>query len=239
MMSWHSFVLTTDFGVRSLTATVMTAGVTCIYFFLPVYFFSYFIAGAIAYLFVCEWIPHVMYPAYHFYGTERGFWPLFFSFMTPFYPALPCYFLFHLSWAYPFFFPILFLVITAHDTAAYMIGKKIGRHKCAPSISPHKSWEGAIAGFCVTMLCVKILYFFYRVEQSWLFIIFISFVISVMCVGGDLFESWIKRKIGIKDFGTLLPGHGGVLDRCDALLFMGTLTFIFRKWLISVLGAFL
>jgi phosphatidate cytidylyltransferase len=106
------------------------------------------------------------------------------------------------------------------DTAAYFSGKKFGKHKLAPAISPGKTWEGVIGA----MLGATI----YAVAAAWyggLVLDFINYLpLFPVCwlwvmlsVEGDLFESAIKRQAGAKDSGTLLPGHGGILDRIDAL----------------------
>lgn len=126
--------------------------------------------------------------------------------------------------------------VWAGDIAAYYVGRTFGRHKLAPVVSPKKSWEGAIASV-VASIVFALLIFKYRGPVNSLFIAHhdepISFSTkfslgSVLVLGvltnvtaqfGDLFESALKRGAGVKDSGTLLPGHGGILDRIDALLF--------------------
>lgn len=112
------------------------------------------------------------------------------------------------------------------DTAAYFAGRRFGRHKLAPSISPGKSWEGVIGGVA-GVAAYALLVAPFATEAGYdgptgvvATIAFVAFAkgIAGMSVAGDLFESMLKRHAGVKDSGTLLPGHGGVLDRIDALL---------------------
>ncbi len=109
------------------------------------------------------------------------------------------------------------------DSFAYMVGSKFGKHKMVPKISPKKSWEGFFGGLLGSVLIWLILWGtgFYKMEL-W-FAILCGIVVAVMGVAGDLIESRIKRGAGVKDSGNLIPGHGGMLDRSDSLIF-GVLT---------------
>jgi phosphatidate cytidylyltransferase len=115
----------------------------------------------------------------------------------------------------------LLAVVWIADSAAFFTGRHFGRHKLAPSISPGKTWEGVGGAFVAVLLYASIL------EQAvggghpeagiqGLDPLVVG--MTVLGILGDLFESWIKRQAGVKDSGTLLPGHGGVLDRIDALM---------------------
>jgi phosphatidate cytidylyltransferase len=112
------------------------------------------------------------------------------------------------------------LAVFISDTAAYFVGRLIGRHKLAPVTSPGKTWEGFIAG---TVVAVLVPFFALYEERGTYLAIWQALVlgaaIAVAAPLGDLFESLIKRDMQVKDSGTLLAGHGGVLDRLDALLF--------------------
>lgn len=106
------------------------------------------------------------------------------------------------------------------DTAAYFSGKKFGKHKLAPTISPGKTWEGvAGAVLVVSLYVVAAGYFSGQVHgfRNFILLTLISWVGVALSVTGDLFESAAKRQAGVKDSGALLPGHGGVLDRIDAM----------------------
>jgi phosphatidate cytidylyltransferase len=110
------------------------------------------------------------------------------------------------------------LAVWAGDAAAYFIGRLVGRHKLAPTVSPGKSWEGLIAGTVATVAVTFIAVY----DQSFLTIpesLVLGGVIAIVAPLGDLFESALKRDADVKDSGRLLGGHGGVLDRIDALLF--------------------
>jgi len=110
------------------------------------------------------------------------------------------------------------LAVWAGDAAAYFVGRLVGRHKLAPTVSPGKSWEGLIAGIVATVAVTFIAVY----DQSFLTIgesLVLGVVIAIVAPLGDLFESALKRDADVKDSGKLLGGHGGVLDRIDALLF--------------------
>ncbi len=106
------------------------------------------------------------------------------------------------------------------DAAAYFVGRHWGEHKLAPRISPAKSWEGAVASFVATV-AVGVFYLRHWVPETgaWPFAVGLSVAVNVAGQVGDLAESALKRGAGVKDSGGLLPGHGGILDRVDGLLF--------------------
>ncbi|HYX51885.1 MAG TPA: phosphatidate cytidylyltransferase, partial [Candidatus Limnocylindrales bacterium] len=132
--------------------------------------------------------------------------------------------------------------VWAGDIAAYYVGRSIGRHKLAPVVSPNKSWEGAIASVMASMLVALLTFHFQFSIAVWLnsgmwdgvaagqppsepygltpiAAALLGLLTNIAAQFGDLFESALKRGAGVKDSGTLLPGHGGILDRIDALLF--------------------
>jgi phosphatidate cytidylyltransferase len=116
------------------------------------------------------------------------------------------------------------IAVFADDTAAFFVGRTLGRHKMAPTISPAKSWEGFIAGTIAAMAVA----FFAMYDQGFLTNIealALGAVVAVSSALGDLFESAIKRDLGVKDSGRVLAGHGGVLDRIDSLLWAGPAAF--------------
>lgn len=143
------------------------------------------------------------------------------------------------QWAGAFFILYLFLVVWTGDTAAYYVGRAIGKHKLAPRVSPGKSIEGAVASFLAS-IGIGILVFhnargiseflmsLHLIDQwqgymapppNVMQVVILSGTLNVFAQLGDLVESLLKRGAGVKDSGNLLPGHGGVLDRIDALLF--------------------
>ena len=116
------------------------------------------------------------------------------------------------------------IAVFADDTAAFFVGRAIGRHKMAPRISPGKSWEGLVAGTLAAMAVA----FFAMYDQGFLTDIealALGAAIALSSTLGDLFESAIKRDLGVKDSGRALAGHGGVLDRVDSLLWAGPAAF--------------
>ena len=118
---------------------------------------------------------------------------------------------------------IPFISAWCADAGAYFIGSKFGKHKLAPSISPKKSVEGVfggVAGGILGMLIYGIILHFCKTDVPWIAFIVIGFFGSFFGLLGDLFLSYIKRDCKIKDFGNFLPGHGGVLDRFDSVLFV-------------------
>lgn len=112
---------------------------------------------------------------------------------------------------------LLFLSVWANDAFAYLVGSKIGRHKLAPRTSPKKSWEGFFAGLVGSVLFWCAISFVPYVSMSLLQAVIFGIVSGCMGVLGDLAESRIKRNSGFKDSGTIMPGHGGLLDRSDSL----------------------
>ncbi|HEY6305423.1 MAG TPA: phosphatidate cytidylyltransferase [Candidatus Angelobacter sp.] len=137
---------------------------------------------------------------------------------------------------------IIFVLFSvwAGDIAAYYVGRSLGKHKLAPIVSPNKSWEGAIASVIASVALAALVFHFQLQitklfgapywlfpypaflsgrQASWIHIVCLGILTNVAAQFGDLFESALKRGANVKDSGTLLPGHGGVLDRIDALLF--------------------
>lgn len=118
-----------------------------------------------------------------------------------------------------------------HDSGSYLLGRKVGRHPMAPKVSPGKSWEGFASGTVVVVaLSVAFLHFVHPFDV-WL-ALKLALVLSVSSPIGDLAESVIKRDLGVKDMGSLLPGHGGLFDRIDALILNGPVAY----FVLRVLG---
>jgi phosphatidate cytidylyltransferase len=124
---------------------------------------------------------------------------------------------------------LLASVVVLGDTAAYYAGKELGRHKMAPVISPKKTWEGAVAGWLMSMGC-GVVYSLWRLGGIDIRLLAVCAVAAVSGQIGDLAESTFKRGAHVKDSGTLLPGHGGVLDRIDALLFAAPVFYLGLLW---------
>ncbi|KRL01300.1 phosphatidate cytidylyltransferase [Liquorilactobacillus capillatus] len=116
-------------------------------------------------------------------------------------------------------FLILFTV-WATDSGAYMVGRKFGKNKLAPHVSPNKTWEGTIGGSVIALIIGAVYTSFFPQVYSWGTMLLIVLLASVVGQLGDLVESALKRYYGVKDSGRILPGHGGILDRFDSLLFV-------------------
>jgi phosphatidate cytidylyltransferase len=155
------------------------------------------------------------------------------------------------QWAGAFWILYLLLVVWAGDIFAYFVGRSLGRHLMAPRISPKKTWEGAAASLAASLLVGNLLFnhalqissFFLRLgliqrrdglfglekPEAWP-VILLTIALNIAAQLGDLVESLIKRGAGVKDSGTILPGHGGMLDRIDALLFAAPVLWIYAAW---------
>jgi len=116
------------------------------------------------------------------------------------------------------------IVIMIGDTVAYFVGRRLGTRKLAPEISPGKTIEGAWGYLAGALFAGMVSARFLFGEIFWLEILFLSVALGILGQLGDLFESWIKRVFEVKDSGHLLPGHGGILDRLDSLIFPAVFT---------------
>lgn len=133
-----------------------------------------------------------------------------------FYPSISMLFLFTLYKDFGMSMLIwLVVVVASTDTAAYFVGKSIGKTSFSPT-SPNKTWEGVIGGILVATIAGTLVGL---MHYSFFVAMLVSFLVSTASVWGDLFESYLKREAGVKDSGTIFPGHGGFLDRLDGYLF--------------------
>lgn len=151
------------------------------------------------------------------------------------YVALPALALLMLSWLD---FTLVFwamIVTWSTDIGAFFAGKAIGGAKLAPRISPAKTWAGLIGGMAAAALFGYLAASYFQIDAapdaetgdpSWLYqsFLYLGAPLAVVAQLGDLYESWVKRRCGVKDSGTILPGHGGVLDRCDGLMAVSLVT---------------
>ena len=122
----------------------------------------------------------------------------------------------------------LLIVVVFTDVGAFLVGKSIGKTKFSPT-SPNKTLEGVIGGVVLATIAGTF-YAFYMVNlDEQLFVFGVSLITAIASIFGDLFESYLKREAGVKDSGTLLPGHGGVLDRVDGYLFGAIIMLIIER----------
>ncbi|WP_024570857.1 phosphatidate cytidylyltransferase [Cupriavidus metallidurans] len=133
------------------------------------------------------------------------------------------------------------VLVWAADIGAYFVGKAIGKRKLAPTISPGKSWEGAIGGWLLAMIVALSLAATHTFAPTWYslvadkgglrLVVILTTLLVAASIVGDLFESLLKRQVGMKDSSRLLPGHGGILDRIDALIPVFPLAALLLAWI--------
>lgn len=126
----------------------------------------------------------------------------------------------------------MILLIWASDTYAYLVGSMIGKRKLYEKISPGKTWEGTIGGGVLTMASSYIIAGWFP-EIQFVHWLVISVMVVIFGTIGDLFESMLKRQAGIKDSGSIMPGHGGILDRFDSLIFVTPFVYLYLNWVLS------
>jgi phosphatidate cytidylyltransferase len=192
-----------EFLKRTLTAVLLVIGFVSIYYFLPPSTLPLCMGLIALYALIFEW------PC-----LANNTWWLWL--LTPLYPVLPFILLILLD---RFFLVVLLLFVCSHDAGAYVIGKLFGRHTIMPRVSPKKTWEGFIGGSLIASILLGYIVYLWSSRVVTLS----SFIVCVVCLNsaalvGDLWESYLKRRVGLKDSGNILPGHGGILDRFDSIL---------------------
>lgn len=215
-------------NMGEFTQRVMTSfGLGCLfwfsYFHLSAFSFSLILILILIHILLIEWQQLCM-------STSPTFW-----IVTPLYPVFPFALLLNLNMNplyHRLLFP-LFLLVASHDTGSYIAGKLWGTTVIAPSISPKKSWQGFVGGYFGALFAA---WFFdmmqpkISISQSCLIILFICLLSLI----GDLFESYLKRIAEIKDTGSILPGHGGFLDRFDGILFAVLFFYWYKDYLLTI-----
>jgi phosphatidate cytidylyltransferase len=192
---------------RTTTAIILFALFLIIFFYLPPIAFSITAVAIISIIFATEW-PRL------FNRKDPKFYLIGFFYLII--PTAALIFLNHTPSARELLFMGLLAAI-AFDTCAYIVGSLWGKHKIAPAISPKKTAEGVVGGYQGSLLALILYKIFFGTSYSYVFIFcFVPFV-GFAAIFGDLFESYLKRRAGIKDTGNILPGHGGFLDRVDSL----------------------
>ena len=213
-----------DLRNRLATAAIGIALLSILYKNFPPIVFSCFIAFYMIAAFFSEWLPM----------TKKSQRPL--RFLSPIYPIFPAilFILLNQDPTYRSLIPILFISVFVADTGAYFFGKSFGKNFIATSISPKKTWEGFFGGFILSYISLILYCLFMSKSPSYIYILPTTFIICLLGLAGDLFESYIKRMAKIKDSGSILPGHGGLLDRVDALLFVVVFFYFARSSLINI-----
>jgi phosphatidate cytidylyltransferase len=165
-------------------------------------------------------------------GVSQFFGSVAVSFFGPIYIAVP---LMMLVWVWlnydgPYHVLFALVVIWSGDTAAFFVGRSLGRHKCSPRISPNKTWEGVAASLAASLLVAVAAGLWFAGTDFWWEPLPLAAALNVAGQFGDLAESALKRNAGVKDSSQLIPGHGGVLDRIDALLFAAPVLWYYWLW---------
>lgn len=154
-----------------------------------------------------------------------------FAFGVPYF-ALPTASLYYVHRIGAWWLFLLLAIVWLGDTAAFYVGSRFGRNKLAPTVSPNKTWEGAVASFA-TGIVATVLWSAWQLGGVDGRLVLIGAATAAAAQVGDLVESMIKRGAGLKDSGNLLPGHGGMLDRMDAMLFAAPV-FLFGLWITGI-----
>jgi CDP-diglyceride synthetase len=216
--------------VRSRTGIIILAA-TVILLTLPPWLFTLSMLGIFQYIVATEW------PTLRQAVVPTGWQTLL---LTTVYLILPFFCLIYL-YANPLYRPLLTLMIVlifVHDTGAYLGGTFFGKHPILPAVSPKKSWEGWAGGLLVTLpTFIFMVWLLFGTQLTFVHALIMTVILSVTAVSGDFFESWLKRKAGVKDTGTLLPGHGGLLDRIDSILFVVVIVTLFRTTIVLWCGS--
>ena len=187
---------------------------------LPLLFFRKKLEGALV-----DWALTLSFSIY--LGWSMSFFPLLRGYESSRIPGL------HGAWFYlpsgAWWTLVALLGVWGFDAAAFFTGHYFGRHKLAPRISPNKTWEGAVGGL-VLSITAALLFTSIPLGVPWYLATVLGILIGVAAVLGDLAESLIKRQTNVKDSGNIMPGHGGMLDRIDSLLFVVIVVYVFSQF---------
>ncbi len=214
------FHLSTEFIQRFITGIALGLGFWIVFCYFPPICFSLLLLLIVLLIIIFEWT--------RFFSIETPpFWIL-----MALYLIIPFGMLIALNHSpnYHNLLFILFMLVFGFDTGSYIMGNLAGKRLIARSISPKKTWEGAIGGFIFAYLGAL----FIIIEQKYRIpsVLFLGVVTLITCACallGDLFESFLKRRVHLKNSGTLLPGHGGLLDRFDGIIFAVFFFYFFKN----------
>jgi len=216
--------LTSNFIKRLITIVTLGSGFWLVFLYFPPIYFSGVLLAILFLIILFEW--KRFFPI-----TKPWFWII-----MPFYPILPFALLIHLNHMpiYHDLLLILFVLVFSFDTGGYVVGTLFGKYKIYPFISPYKTWEGVAGGYLFASIGLALLFWEQGTSKQWWLVLLFSFIVCSLSLAGDLFESWLKRRARIKDSGTLLPGHGGFLDRFDGILFAVFFFYFSRDYLVKL-----
>lgn len=212
----------TNFRTRFISACIFTLIFWGIALFLPPIFLSISLGIILGIILLFEWKS--------FFSPQSWlFWII-----MPLYPILPFVLLIFMNNnpVHHDLVLILFTMIFSFDTGSYLVGSLYGKIKIYPRISPNKTWEGFFGGYVCCIASLLLIIWELGASFHIYFIMIFSATVCILALMGDLFESWLKRHAHIKDSGTLMPGHGGFLDRFDAIAFTAPLFYMCKTYLI-------
>lgn len=216
---------------------ILNGAITAIVLAAPLVFTTKFVI--VYYLFptIVFWLISLYWVKVYPKKSEQWYNPMLYpiGFLVISSATFSMFFLWHLS---PWWLMYVFLLVWGADSGAYFVGRKLGKTKLSPAVSPNKSVEGLWGGILTTvfiMLLTVLLSDLTLTVGQWFAFLLVSIVTVVASVQGDLLESMIKRRAGIKDSGRILPGHGGVLDRVDSLL-AATPVFVVGLYILMEMG---
>lgn len=217
--------VSSNFIIRLITGTILGLCFWAIYFYLPPIFFSLVLLAILLLIIIYEWT--------RFFPINT---PLFWLLMPP-YLILPFALLIVLNHDpnYHKLLVILFILVFSFDTGSYITGNLIGKHPISQFISPKKTWEGAFGGYIFALLGFAFIIWEQGYNTPWWLIAPFTLGVCLLSLAGDLFESWLKRRARLKDSGTMLPGHGGFLDRFDGILFASFFFYLCKNYLLRLL----
>ncbi len=211
--------------IRFITSSILGTLFWCVFFYLPAPAFSVMLFGILCTILFVEW-------KNLFRLNDFWFW-----FIMPWYPILPFGIMIYMSSnaCYRTLIYYLFVIVFAFDSAAYMTGKLIGMRKIIPHISPGKTIEGCVGGLLGALIAFFLATRYQQNNLPFTSMFALVFIVCTMAFVGDIFESFLKRKAHIKDSGNILPGHGGFLDRFDAVMMASFFFFLFKDELAHLL----
>jgi len=211
--------------LRFITSSIIGTSFWCVFVYLPNAAFSILLFGILCTILLVEW-------KNLFRLNDFWFW-----FIMPWYPILPFGIMIYMSSTpcYRTLIYYLFVIVFAFDSTAYITGKLIGVRKIIPHISPGKTVEGCVGGFMGALVTFYLSIRYQQITMPAALMFALVFIVCAMAFVGDIFESFLKRKAHIKDSGNILPGHGGFLDRFDAVMMASFFFFLFRSELTNLL----
>ena len=236
-----------DFIVRAATGLVLILFFIAVLFLLPPFALSTFMGVALLTVFFVEWprlFPCTRLRSQLLRAKEKktcciGNMTLAGGLFFLIYPTIPFILavMLNQNLEYRKLLFYMALSVSLFDFGSYAFGSLFGKNKIAPSISPRKTWEGAIGGYLV--VTSMLFFLFWRAGTNMAPLIsalLISLCVCALALSGDLFESFLKRRVGIKDTASFLPGHGGFMDRFDAMLFAIPFFYFFKEFLGYLFG---